>query len=190
MDGDRIIGTPNPEDADSFYIHALDALFEDDNSDLGSDSDDGIDPLKNPNAGFYIYYKTGGGQMLFLSADSNYDLVQLMSRTTDSASGKFFLEFPSSHIMAPLSDWPSTPLHLVRKTAYLKRRQYLVLKKEGPGVLHGGTSSLPNPVDSDEKLVLRAILGGSAVAAEVLPRCQFAIQNTGLTSRKVKTNLE
>ena len=181
---DRVIGTHDRHDADCFYIHTDDPVIEDTNSDVSSD--DEADPLHDPYAGFYIYYKTVGGQQLFFTADSASGLILLATRTTAPANGKFFIEFPSSHTMAKLSDWPSAALHILRKTTFLRRSQCLVLRKEDPVVLND-SSRLQPPPRKVESLVLHAILGGRTVAAEVHCRCQFAIQNGGLSSGNVQT---
>jgi hypothetical protein len=179
-DRSRVQGTANPHDADCFYIYTDDTVIRDVNPDVNSESE--ADPLDEPDVGFYIYYKTPGGQKMFLTADSTSEVVFLCTRTTVPATGKFYLEFPGSQTMAKLSDWPSMALHILRKTAFLRRHQYLVLKERDPDAFDGSSrmQSLPRRDDNVESLVLHAVVGGRTVAAEGSSRCQFVIRNGGL----------
>jgi hypothetical protein len=181
VEGDRVIGARERQDADYFYVDIEEPCIENANTDDSSDEE--ADPVNNPNAGFCIYYKTPGGQQLFFTADSTSDLVLLVTRTTTLGNAKFFLEFPSTHTTAKLSSWPLAALHVFRKTNRLRRNQYLVLRKEDPVALSNSSGSqvVPRNVTKPGSLVLHAIVGGSTVAAEGQCRCQFAIQNGGLS---------
>ena len=95
----------------------------------GSTSVEGDDdPIEDPNSGFYIYCKVDGTK-LFLCADSKDESKVCLATSVpySNAYARFYLEFPSTRRLAPVSRWAKDSLHVLRKTAYMKRRQYLVI---------------------------------------------------------------
>ena len=89
---------------------------------------DDDDPIQDPNSGFYIYCKVDGTK-LFLCADSKDESKVCLATSVPypNAYAQFYLEFPSTHRLAPASRWAKDSLHVLRKTAYMRRRQYLVI---------------------------------------------------------------
>ena len=113
-------GTDQCQDASDLYIEVPRST---------NSSETFRDPLKNPDSGFYIYHKTNGLKM-YLCEDPKEGTVRLATRIpSPNAYSRLYVEFLSTQSLASLSKWSKEPLHLLRKTAYTKRRQYLVMKK-------------------------------------------------------------
>ncbi|XP_062506113.1 uncharacterized protein LOC134182695 [Corticium candelabrum] len=121
-----------------------------------------LDHITEPQSGFYIYCKSKkSGQQLYLTADSGNNSVTLVtSITSPEDKGIFFLEYPRDHILASLSNWPTDSLHLIRKTAYTRRHQYLVLT---------------------HNLEIKALFKGDAFDAKTQGRCQFQVEHSNTT---------
>ena len=75
-----------------------------------------------------IYCKVDDNR-LFLWADSKDEskVCLVTSVPYPNAYTRLYVEFPSTRRLAALSCWTKYPLHVLRKTAYMKRRQYLVI---------------------------------------------------------------
>ena len=135
-----------------------------------NDSDDDCDPMEDPDFGFYIYCKVNGVK-LFLCADVKDEskICLVTSVPHPNAYARFYVEFPSTRRLAPVSRWAKDSLHLLRKTAYLRRRQYLIIDTE--------TREL-------------SFVSGSALLSNQSAMCQFAVENMLMKSDRDMENFE
>lgn len=96
--------TDRHQDASNMYIEVPRRII------TSPDPNEASDPLKHPDSGF----------------------VRLATRLPSSnAYSRLYVEHVNTGHLAPLHKWPKGPLHLLRKTAYTRRRQYLVIKEAG-----------------------------------------------------------
>ncbi|XP_062506133.1 uncharacterized protein LOC134182717 isoform X2 [Corticium candelabrum] len=122
-----------------------------------NDSDDDSDPMDDPDFGFYIYCKVNGVKLFLCSDVKDESKICLVTSVPHpNAYARFYVEFPSTRRLAPVSRWAKDSLHLLRKTAYLRRRQYLIIDTE--------TREL-------------SFVSGSALLSNQRAMCQFAVEN-------------
>ena len=125
--GDEIITTDDITIATRFYFQMPHDRFTAD----GDDCEDSTNLLRDPHSGFYIFCRSRHGQLLYFTADSKCDGVSLVASVpTPVARGQFFLKHPGTRKLASLCQWPQHALHMVRKTAYTRRHQYLVMNRK------------------------------------------------------------
>jgi hypothetical protein len=156
-------GTKQRQDASLMYIEIPHPT-----NTGSSTSDQSNDPLRDPDFGFYIYYSISrekrSGIKLYLCADpSDETTIRLVTRIPSHNSySRLYVECPSTQTLAPLSQWAKEPLHLLRKTAYMKRRQYVVMRKESsnPTRMKLVFSSEPHREGNLQSLCQFAILKG------------------------------
>ena len=97
----------------------------------GDDCEDSTNLLRDPHSGFYIFCRSRHGQLLYFTADSKCDGVSLVASVPSPvARGQFFLKHPGTRKLTSLCQWPQHALHVVRKTAYTRRHQYLVMNRK------------------------------------------------------------
>ena len=133
---------------------------------LDRDPDDDCDPMEDPDFGFYIYCKVDDTK-LYLCADSTDEskVCLVTSVPYPNAYARFYVEFPSTRRLAPVSRWEKDSLHVLRKTAYMKRRQYLVI---------------------DAQTRQLSFTSGEELDRSQRVRCQFAVINMPIASGSVK----
>ena len=117
-------GTDQCQDASDLYIEVPPS------TNTSSDPEKARDPLENPDSGFYVYHKRNGIKMYLCADPKDEGTIRLATRIpSPNAYSRFYLESPSTQSLAPLSKWSRESFHLLRQTAYTKRRQYLVVKR-------------------------------------------------------------
>ena len=124
MKGFTLEGTDQCQDASDLYIEVPRPT---------NVSEKSHDPLQNPDFGFYIYHakdKRRGIKLYLCSDPHDESTVRLVTRIpSPNAYSRLYVEFPSTQALAPVSRWSKESMHLLRKTAYRKRRQYIVMKR-------------------------------------------------------------
>ena len=132
---------------------------------ISSTPDQSKDPLHDPDSGFYICHtreKRTGIKMYLCADPEDESTVCLVTRIpSHNAYSHLYVEFPSTQSLAPLSRWAKEPLHLLRKTAYRKRRQYIVMKK----------------TDRNNQRMKLFFSSEPHVDGDLQSLCQFTIQN-------------
>ncbi len=124
---------------------------------LDRDPYDDCDPMEDPDFGFYIYCKVDDTK-LYLCADSTDEskVCLVTSVPYPNAYARFYVEFPSTRLLAPVCRWAKDSLHVLRKTAYMKRRQYLVI---------------------DAQTRQLSFTSGDELVRNQRARCQFAVEH-------------
>lgn len=139
------------------------------------------DPLQDPNSCFYIYHAKDrrSGFRLYLCADpNNPGTVNLATRIpSPNAYSRLYVEFSSTQCLAPVSRWSKEPMHLLRKTAYRRRPQYIVLRTD---------AEAERPQVRDENLMLVSTRRKESVELvftsdhPLQSLCQFTIRNADI----------
>ena len=124
MKGFTLEGTDQCQDASDLYIEVPRPT---------NVSEKSHDPLQNPDFGFYIYHakdKRRGIKLYLCSDPDDESTVRLVTRIpSPNAYSRLYVEFPSTQALAPVSRWSKESMHLLRKTAYRKRRQYIFMNR-------------------------------------------------------------
>ena len=164
--GYELEGTDQCKDASLMYIEIPRSKNISSNPDK---SDDPMhDPVHDPYFGFYIYHtkeKRSGIKMYLCADPEENSSVCLVTRIpSPNAYSRLYVEFPSTQSLAPVCRWSKEPLHLLRKTAYTKRRQYLVMTK----------------TDTDNPRTRKLFFSSEPhLDGDLQSLCQFTIQNEG-----------
>jgi hypothetical protein len=139
------------------------------------------DPLQDPHSYFYIYHtddrRSGTRRYLCAHPDNSGTVILATRIPSPNAYGRLYVEFPSTHHPAPVYRWAKEPMHLLRKTAYTNRHQYITLKrvtkKERSTVGDDREGLLSTQRKQDMELVFSS-------DHHLQSLCQFAIRNADI----------
>jgi hypothetical protein len=139
------------------------------------------DPLQDPHSYFYIYHtddrRSGTRRYLCAHPDNSGTVILATRIPSPNAYSRLYVEFSSTQCLAPVSRWSKEPMHLLRKTAYRRRPQYIVLRTD---------AEAERPQVRDENLMLVSTRRKESVELvftsdhPLQSLCQFTIRNADI----------